>query len=156
MARMTYHADIFDAAPLRLASRASQLAMVQAEMVCEALAPTAVTVWPVTTSGDRILDRPLFGAHNRNGHSWDLITAQPVNITASVRFWANSDDKISHGLLSQIYQPRTMRHHPHGVRQESLGPLPSQAISHLQLCQVPQHHRLRRPSACDARPVRLC
>ena len=59
---MTYHADIFDIAPLRLASRASQLAMVQAEMVCAALAPTAATVRPVTTSGDRILDRPLVEA----------------------------------------------------------------------------------------------
>ena len=62
MAIMTDHAIIFDAAPLRLASRASQLAMAQAEMVCAALAPTAVTVRPVTTSGDRILDRPLVKA----------------------------------------------------------------------------------------------
>ena len=62
MATMTYHDDTFDAAPLRLASRASQLALVQAEMVCAALAPTAVTVRPVTTSGDRILDRPLVEA----------------------------------------------------------------------------------------------
>ena len=59
---MTYHANIFDAAPLRLVSRASQLAMAQAEMVCAALAPTVVTVRPVTTSGDRILDRPLVKA----------------------------------------------------------------------------------------------
>ena len=59
MATMVDHATIFDAAPLRLASRASQLAMAQTEMVCAALAPTAVTVRPVTTSGDRILDRPL-------------------------------------------------------------------------------------------------
>ena len=62
MASMTDHADIFDAAPLWLASRASQLAMAQAEMVCAALAPIAVTVRPVTTSGDRILDRPLIEA----------------------------------------------------------------------------------------------
>ena len=62
MAPMKYHADIFDAAPLRLASRASQLAMAQAKAVCAALAPTAVTVRPVTTSGDRILDRPLVEA----------------------------------------------------------------------------------------------
>ena len=62
MATMTYHADIFDAAPLRLVSRASQLAMAQAELVCAALAPTAVTVRTVTTSGDRILDRPLVEA----------------------------------------------------------------------------------------------
>ena len=62
MATMTYQDDIFDSAPLRLASRASQLALAQAEMVCVALAPTAVTVRPVTTSGDRILDRPLVEA----------------------------------------------------------------------------------------------
>ena len=62
MATMTDHATIFDNAPLRLASRASQLAMAQTEMVCAALAPTAVTVRPVTTSGDRILDRPLVEA----------------------------------------------------------------------------------------------
>ena len=62
MATMTDHATIFDAAPLRLASRASQLAMAQTEMVSAALAPTAVTVRPVTTSGDRILDRPLVDA----------------------------------------------------------------------------------------------
>lgn len=62
MAAMTEHADIFKNSPMRLASRASQLAMAQAEMVCAALAPTAVTVRPVTTSGDRILDRPLIEA----------------------------------------------------------------------------------------------
>merc|ERR1711991_2648 len=49
-------------APLRLVSRASELAMGQAETVCAALAPNAVTVRPVTTSGDRILDRPLVDA----------------------------------------------------------------------------------------------
>ena len=62
MATMTYHADIFNTAPLRLASRASQLAMAQAEMVSAALAPIKVTVHSVTTSGDRILDRPLVEA----------------------------------------------------------------------------------------------
>ena len=36
--------------------------MAQAETVCAALAPNAVTVRPVTTSGDRILDRPLVDA----------------------------------------------------------------------------------------------
>ena len=59
---MTDHATIFDAAPLRLVSRASKLAMAQAETVRAALAPTAVTVRSITTSGDRILDRPLVAA----------------------------------------------------------------------------------------------
>ena len=59
---MIDHATIFDIVPLRLVSRASQLAMVQAETVCAALAPTAVAVRPVTTTGDRILDRPLVDA----------------------------------------------------------------------------------------------
>ena len=54
--------SIFDTAPLRLASRASQLAMVQAELVCAALGPVPVMVRPVTTQGDRILDRPLIEA----------------------------------------------------------------------------------------------
>ena len=62
MATMTFHTDIFAAAPLQLVSRASQLAMAQAELVCAALAPIAVMVRPVTTSGDRILDRPLVEA----------------------------------------------------------------------------------------------
>ena len=59
---MLDHATIFKSAPLRLVSRASELAMAQAETVCAALAPNAVTVRPVTTSGDRILDRPLVDA----------------------------------------------------------------------------------------------
>ncbi len=54
--------SIFDAAPMRLASRASQLAMVQTEMVCAALRPVASVVRPVTTQGDRILDRALVEA----------------------------------------------------------------------------------------------
>ena len=62
MAAIRDHANIFDTAPMRLVSRASQLAIAQAETVCAALAPTMVMVCPVTTSGDRILDRPLVDA----------------------------------------------------------------------------------------------
>ena len=54
--------SFFDTNPVRLASRASQLAMVQAAMVCTALQPAAVTVRPVTSEGDRILDRSLVEA----------------------------------------------------------------------------------------------
>ena len=59
---MKVDVSFFDANPVRLASRASQLAMVQAEMVCTALQPAAVTVRPVTSEGDRILDRSLVEA----------------------------------------------------------------------------------------------
>ena len=62
MTAMVNPTAIFDMAPLRLVSRASQLAMAQAELVRAAMAPTAVTVQSVTTSGDRILDRPLVDA----------------------------------------------------------------------------------------------
>lgn len=62
MAIMVFRIEMFEAAAMRLASRASQLAMVQAKMVSAALAPTPVAVHPLTTSGDRILDRPLFEA----------------------------------------------------------------------------------------------
>jgi hydroxymethylbilane synthase len=51
--------DIFNEAPLRLASRASQLAMCQAELVKADLAPVIAEILPVTTIGDRVLDRPL-------------------------------------------------------------------------------------------------
>ena len=54
--------SFFDSEPIKLASRASQLAMVQAKLVCSALQPAAVEVRPVTTQGDRILDRPLIEA----------------------------------------------------------------------------------------------
>ena len=54
--------SFFDSEPMKLASRASQLAMVQAQMVCSALRPAAVEVRPFTTQGDRILDRPLIEA----------------------------------------------------------------------------------------------
>ena len=59
---MKVDVSFFDANPVRLASRASQLAMVQAEMVCTALQPAALTVLPVISEGDRILDRSLVEA----------------------------------------------------------------------------------------------
>ena len=59
---MVLDISFFDSEPIKLASRASQLAMVQAKMVCSALQPAAVEVRPVTTQGDRILDRPLIEA----------------------------------------------------------------------------------------------
>ena len=54
--------EIFDRAPLRLASRASQLAMCQAELVKTKLAPIASEIQPITTQGDRVLDRSLADA----------------------------------------------------------------------------------------------
>ena len=54
--------SFFDSEPIKLASRSSQLAMVQAQMVCSALKPASVEVRPITTQGDRILDRPLIEA----------------------------------------------------------------------------------------------
>ena len=50
-------------APLRLASRSSQLALVQADIVCQMLvelsADTSVEVIKMVTKGDQVLDRPL-------------------------------------------------------------------------------------------------
>ena len=51
--------------PLRIGSRASPLALVQARMVAEALrdthdwGPERIEIVPITTTGDRIQDRPL-------------------------------------------------------------------------------------------------
>ena len=62
MAAMTDHSDIFAARPLVLASRASALAVAQAEIVRDRLAPLAAEIQTMTTRGDRILDRPLADA----------------------------------------------------------------------------------------------
>ncbi|ADE39718.1 porphobilinogen deaminase [Candidatus Puniceispirillum marinum IMCC1322] len=59
MAVMKPDASYFFATPLVLASRASTLAMAQAELVRVALKPVASRIEPFTTKGDLILDRPL-------------------------------------------------------------------------------------------------
>jgi len=59
---MDPYAKMFTSAPLRLASRASQLALRQADIVREQLAPIATDILPVTTKGDRVLDRSLADA----------------------------------------------------------------------------------------------
>jgi len=59
---MTDHSDIFASRPLVLASRASALAVAQAEIVRDRLAPLAAEIQTMTTRGDRILDRPLADA----------------------------------------------------------------------------------------------
>ena len=59
---MTTHADIFRTKPLVLASRASALAMAQAEIVRDGLGPINAEILSLTTRGDRILDRPLADA----------------------------------------------------------------------------------------------
>ena len=75
---MKVDVSFFDANPVRLASRASQLAMVQAEMVCTALQPAAVTVRPVTSEGDRILDRPLVEAGGKIKEGVDKAEAEEI------------------------------------------------------------------------------
>ena len=62
LAAMTDHADIRAAHPLVLASRASALAVAQAEIVRDRLAPLAAEIRTMTTRGDRILDRSLADA----------------------------------------------------------------------------------------------
>ena len=58
----TDFADIFAASPLVLASRASALAMAQADIVQECLSPLPSEILSLTTRGDRILDRSLADA----------------------------------------------------------------------------------------------
>ena len=62
MAAMTDRSHIFASRPLVLASRASALAVAQAEIVRDRLAPLAAEIQTMTTRGDRILDRPLADA----------------------------------------------------------------------------------------------
>jgi hydroxymethylbilane synthase len=59
---MEQNSDTFTTAPLRLASRASQLALCQAELVRSKLGPIASEIVPITTIGDKVLDRSLADA----------------------------------------------------------------------------------------------
>ena len=59
---MTVPSDIFDSRPLILGSRASALALAQADIVRDRLAPLATDILSLTTRGDRILDRSLADA----------------------------------------------------------------------------------------------
>ncbi|MEL0302316.1 MAG: hydroxymethylbilane synthase [Rhodobiaceae bacterium] len=59
---MTTPSDIFDSRPLILGSRASALALAQADIVRDRLAPLATDILSLTTRGDRILDRSLADA----------------------------------------------------------------------------------------------
>ena len=56
---MKIDVSFFDAEPMRLVTRASQLAMLQTKIVRDALQPVASEIRSVTTKGDEILDRPL-------------------------------------------------------------------------------------------------
>ena len=51
--------SIFDTAPLVLASRKSELAMVQTRLVQSLLAPCQTEILGLSTKGDEVLDRPL-------------------------------------------------------------------------------------------------
>ena len=62
MAAMTDRSHIFASRPLVLASRASALAVAQAQIVRDRLAPLTAEIQTMTTRGDRILDRPLADA----------------------------------------------------------------------------------------------
>ena len=59
---MTNPSDIFAARPLILGSRASALALAQADIVRDLLAPLPTDILSLTTRGDRILDRSLADA----------------------------------------------------------------------------------------------
>jgi len=59
---MTSPTDIFAARPLILGSRASALALAQADIVRDRLAPLPTDILSLTTRGDRILDRSLADA----------------------------------------------------------------------------------------------
>ncbi len=51
--------SLFDSAPLVLASRKSELAMVQTRLVQSLLAPCHTDILGLSTKGDEVLDRPL-------------------------------------------------------------------------------------------------
>jgi hydroxymethylbilane synthase len=69
---MTIVSDIFAARPLVLGSRASALALAQADIVRDRLAPLATETLSLTTRGDKILDRSLADAGGKGLFVKDL------------------------------------------------------------------------------------
>ena len=69
---MTTLSDIFAARPLILGSRASALALAQADIVRDRLAPLATETLSLTTRGDKILDRSLADAGGKGLFVKDL------------------------------------------------------------------------------------
>jgi hydroxymethylbilane synthase len=69
---MTILPDIFAARPLILGSRASALALAQADIVRDRLAPLATETLSLTTRGDKILDRSLADAGGKGLFVKDL------------------------------------------------------------------------------------
>ena len=59
---MTQYSNIFNQQQMILATRASSLAIAQAQIVADRLAPMPVDLLKLTTSGDKILDRSLADA----------------------------------------------------------------------------------------------
>ena len=93
---MTQSLNIFNHAPLRLASRASRLAMCQAELVKKSLAPIATEIQPITTHGDRVLDRSLADAGGKGLFIKELENGEVSTNYDNVEPWKlSNNDRIN-------------------------------------------------------------
>jgi hydroxymethylbilane synthase len=125
----TDFADIFAASPLVLASRASALAMAQADIVQECLSPLPSEILSLTTRGDRILDRSLADAGGKGLFVKELERRLlDGDCDAAVHSMKDMETSFADGTVIAAVLPREDRRDALVGRFESLDALPDGAV----------------------------
>ena len=126
---MTKSLNVFDRVPLRLASRASQLAMCQAELVKGKLAPITTEIQPITTHGDRVLDRSLADAGGKGLFIKELEKAILAGASdAAIHSMKDMETNFAPGTEIAAVLPREDRRDALLGGYESLADLPQGAV----------------------------
>ena len=126
---MTDICDMFTKSPLRLASRASNLALVQTSLVRDALSRIDSTVVPITTSGDRITDRSLADAGGKGLFIKELESAvQEGRCDAAVHSMKDMPPQVAPGTSIAAILPRGDRRDAMVGAFESIDALPADAV----------------------------
>jgi len=126
---MTDHTDIFADHPLVLASRASALALAQADIVRDALGPVATEVLALTTRGDQILDRSLADAGGKGLFVKELERRLLAgDCDAAVHSMKDMETVFADGTVIAAVLPREDRRDALVGRYDSLDALPDGAV----------------------------
>ena len=111
--RVNLHDDnllfIFEDAPLVLASRQSQLAMVQTELVQSLLSPCRTEILGLSTKGDEVLDRPLIEVGGKGVFVKTLEAALSGQADAAVHSMKDMETTIAEGTIIGAVLPREDR-----------------------------------------------
>ena len=121
--------DGFAARPLVLASRASALAMAQAEIVKDALRPLPTEILSLTTRGDQILDRSLADAGGKGLFVKELERRLLAgDCDAAVHSMKDMETSFADGTVIAAVLPREDRRDALVGGYESLEALPEGAV----------------------------